>query len=342
MMALIFGLTNPFESATVYAGDLNDEPIGARITLAKDRILVFTDTVARQASVAYPLASSTNPAADDFLRQPPADYNGYGLLITSDIFFNNGTSLTGAAGIGSVRLTEKGTLTAAYVRLDSHDGQSRQGDDYVLRSNEYFVGYSQRLTEYLAVGGEVQFTDSTLKIGDTFLGLPRDTESDTFGVGFDIGVLVALHETFTIGVHGGVKWDRTKTDGTITTPGPPIPIRLRDTTNISEARVGLGWRPTKQIGVYTDLQYVHLDDDMGTTEVGRLYVGTEIFPTPTLALRLGGVFDTQPQAGITAGIGFYGIKGVPIELAYAYNTFTEVRQEFGRAHLLSLSVVFLF
>ncbi len=322
-------------------GDFTDEPIGARITLAKDRIQVFTDTIARQASVAYPLASATNPAADDFVRTKPADYTGYGLLITSEVFFNNGTTITGGGGIGSVRLPEAGTLSAAYVRFDSHDGQSRQGDDYVLRSNEFFLGYSHRLKEFLAVGVEVQLTDSTLKIGDTFLGFERDTESDTFGVGLDLGVLVALHETFTVGVQGGIKWDRTKTDGQVMLPAP-VPIRLKDTTEISEVKLGVGWRPKPSLGIYVDLQHVHLEDDLGTTELGRMFVGTEAIISPTQALRFGGVFDTLGEAGVSAGLGYYGIEGVSVEFAYAYNTFPEVRKEFGRGHIVSFSVIWLF
>ncbi len=339
---IVGGLAVAVAAGGAYGGDMRHEPIGARITLAKDRILVFTDTNARQASVAYPLASSTNPAADDFVRTPPADYDGYGLLINSDLFFNNGTSLGGFAAVGSARLDGAGTLTAAYVRLDSHDGTSRQGDKYTLRSNELFIGYSRRLREFLSVGFEVQFTDSTLKIDDMFAGVfPRHTDSSTFGVGFDVGVLVALHETVTVGLHGGVKWDRTDTDGRVLAPGP-VPIDLNDTTEISEIRCGIGWRPTQRLGFYADGQFVHLEDDLGNTDIGRFYVGAEILPNKQWALRVGGVFDTQPQAGVSVGVGYYGIQGLTVELAYTYNTFPEVRHEFGRANLVSASVVLLF
>lgn len=339
---MAIGIVTQSFVSTLLAGDLSDEPVGARISLAKDRILLFTDAVARQASAGYPMASSTNPAADDFLRTPPADYQGYGLVLTSDVFFEVGTYVTAFSTIGAVRLEEAGTLTAALVRLDSFDGHSRQNDDYALRSNELFLGYSQHLTEWLAIGVEMQLTDSTLKIDDTVSGLPRHTESDTFGVGFNVGLLVALHESFTIGLHGGVKWDRTDTDGKVTPAGPAILIDLHDTTEVTKLRLGMVWRADPQLALSADIEYVHLDDDFGTTEVGRFYVGTEYFFKPTLAFRFGVVLDTQPQAGVTAGMGYYGIENVPIELAYAFNTFPEVRREFGRAHLMSLSIVFLF
>lgn len=325
-----------------WGGELRNEPVGARITLAKDRILIFTDTVARQASVAYPLASSTNPAADDFVRTAPIDYKAYGLLINSNVFFNNGGGVTGTAGIGSVRFEDAGAVTVAYVFLDSHEGNSRQGDDFALRSNEFLLGYSHRITDYLAVGGEVQFTDSKLHIQDTFMGLPRRSKSDTFGVGFDVGVLMALHETFFVGLHGGIKWDDTDTEGAVELPGTQIPFQLSDTMQISEIRWGIGWRPKPVFGAYVDWQYVHVEDDFGTTEVGRMFVGTEFAPNEDLMLRASVVFDTQPQAGFSVGLGYYGFKRVPLEMAYTYNTFPEVSREFGRAHLLSLSAVVLF
>ncbi len=322
-------------------GDFSDEPVGARITLAKERILIFTDAIARQASAAYPYSSATNPASDDFVRTPPADYKGYVLPITSDIFFDNGTTVAGVAGIASVRLPEAGSIKGAFVRLDSHDGRSRQGDEFILRSNEVLLSYSRQFGPKFAVGGKLRLTDATLVIRDTFAGSPRHTESNTNGVGFDAGMIVAASPRLTLGIHGGLKWDKTNTEGSIST-GPPVLLGLKDTAQLSEVRAGLGWKASDQLSIYTDLQYVHMENDFGTTEVGRLSVGGEFFATPVLALRLGGVVDTLPQVGVAAGLGYYGIKGATVELAYAYNTFPEVRREFGRAHLISFSYVLLF
>ncbi len=333
-------IVSGFPNEPARGGDLSNEPVSTRIVLAKQRILVFTDANARQASAALPMASSTNPAADDF-RIPPVDYNGFGLGLTSDVFFNNGVSVTGLAAIGAMRLPEAGTITAAYVRLDSHEGNSRQGDQYALRSNELFLGYAHRVAEFLAIGGEVQISDSTLDINNISMGVPSATETESLGAGFNLGAQMALSETFMVGLHGGVKWDRADTVGSAFIPGP-VPVDISDTIQTSEVRAGLGWRPVREVGLYSDWQYLHMDSDLGTTEVGRWYLGGEVLPTPQLALRAGAVLDTQPQLGIAAGVGYYGIQGVPIELAYAYNTFPEVRREFGRAHLISFSVVFLF
>jgi hypothetical protein len=333
-------------SVVCSGGDLSDQPVGPRISLAKDRILVFTDTIARQASVAYPTAASANPAADDFLRRPPVDYDGYGLFITSEVLFEDSGYTTGYAGIGAVRLPEAGAITVAVVRLDSHGGVTNQDDHIDIRSNEVFLGYSHRLSETLSLGGEIHLTDSTLEI-ESFPGFPLETASDTLGVGFDLGVMAAISETVTVGLHGGMKWDRSETDGVATLPGPPdgpgpLPVDITDTALITDLRAGVGWRPVEHWGLYADGQWVHYGDDSATIDIGRVYVGSELFLSKNLALRVGTVVDTQPQIGVSAGLGYYGIARMPIELGYAYNTFPEVRKEFGRAHLFSLSFVLLF
>lgn len=333
-------------SAVCLAGDMGDKPLGPRISITKDRILVFTDTIARQASVAYPTAASTNPAADDFLREPPVDYEAYGLFITSEVLFEDSGYTTGYGGIGSVRLTDAGAITVAVVRLDSHAGKTNQDDFVDLRSNEVFVGYSHRLSDTLSLGGELHFTDSTLEL-DTFAGFPVSTRSDTFGVGFDLGVMAALSETITVGLHGGMKWDRSETRGVAMLPPPPggpgpLPVDFEDTALITDLRAGIGWRPVEHFGLYADGHWVHYNDDSATIDIGRVYLGTELYVSEDIALRLGTAADTEPQIGVSAGIGYYGFDNVPIEFAYTYNTFPEVRREFGRAHLFSLSIVVLF
>jgi hypothetical protein len=45
---------------------------------------------------------------------------------------------------------------------------------------------------------------------------------------------------------------------------------------------------------------------------------------------------------VSTGVGFYPTKYFQAELAYVYNAFPEVRKEFGRAHLISLSLAFVF
>jgi hypothetical protein len=131
-------------------------------------------------------------------------------------------------------------------------------------------------------------------------------------------------------------------------PPPPfgvdrVDVTLRDDTRSTSVRGGVGWRPAETFEAYADLQYLHLDNhDQGAVDVGRLFLGLEILPIKALALRVGGSLDTAGAATLSAGVGIYASKRVQGELAYVYNAFPEVRREFGRAHLVSASLVVAF
>ncbi|HEU5188121.1 MAG TPA: hypothetical protein VFX14_00375, partial [Methylomirabilota bacterium] len=68
----------------------------------------------------------------------------------------------------------------------------------------------------------------------------------------------------------------------------------------------------------------------------------EYLPVQFLALRAGSSVDTDRQFTASTGLGFYPTKYFQAELAYVYNAFPEVRKEFGRAHLISLSLAVVF
>ena len=73
-----------------------------------------------------------------------------------------------------------------------------------------------------------------------------------------------------------------------------------------------------------------------------MFAGVEYLPIQILALRLGGSADTDRQLTLSTGVGFYPTKYFQAELAYVYNAFPEIRKEFGRAHLISLSLATVF
>jgi len=73
-----------------------------------------------------------------------------------------------------------------------------------------------------------------------------------------------------------------------------------------------------------------------------MFSGVEYLPVQIVALRLGGSVDTDGQLTVSAGVGFYPTKYLQAELAYVYNAFPEIRKEFGRAHLISLSLAIVF
>jgi opacity protein-like surface antigen len=334
------------------AGDLSDENFGLRIGLALDRASTFTDVVALSASTAYPYLSSVNPAAGDFLREPPNEFRFIGTLTGAYVAFNNGSSITAGAASATYRLPSAGTFLASYTRIDSQDVEGHQGDHFTLRSNELRLTYSHLLDKWITLGGSVRLSESRLSRSSLFDDFPLHTSTESLGVEGSIGVLVAPHKNWLVGILVALGWTRGETTGFVDFPPEPFgpgltPIDLTDNTRSLNIRGGLGWRPSEKFSAYADWQYLRLknvrigsSDD--SADVGRMFAGVEYLPVQVLALRLGGSADTDRQFTLSTGVGFYPTEHFQAELAYVYNAFPEVRKEFGRAHLISLSLAFVF
>ena len=334
------------------AGDLSDETFGLRLGLALDRSSTFTDVIALSASTAYPYLSSVNPAAGDFLREPPNEFRFIGTLTGAYVAFNNGSSITAGAASATYRLPSAGTFLASYTRIDSQDVEGHQGDHFTLRSNELRLTYSHRLEQWIAVGGAVRLTQSRVSTSSLFADFPLHTSTESLGIEGSAGVLVALHRHWLLGFFAGLGWARGETTGFVDLPPPPFgpgltDVDFTDNTRSLNIRGGLGWRPSDKFGAYVDWQYLRLknvrigsSDD--SADVGRMFAGFEYLPVQYFALRAGSSVDTDGQFTASTGVGFYPTKYFQAELAYVYNAFPEVRKDFGRAHLISLSLAVVF
>ena len=340
---------------SAWAGDLSDEPFAFRVSLSLDRTAAFSDVLARQASLAHPLGSSDNPATDDFLRDPPFDMRAVVPINTNQVIFESGAWLTSFSVTTGYRLEDRGTLSFTYVRNDTQATGSEDAMNDALRSNEFNFGYSHKVSPWLALGGGVSITDSTLAVDELIggiipgVGIRSQTHSDSIGVSFSLGALVALSEQWFVGLSGDMGWSRSETDGVALIPsGPPpapliaSPVDITDTTHARAVGWGVGWRPSREVGVYSDWLYRHLESDQGSVDVGRWLLGVEVFLKPELVVRAGLSLDTFEEISLSTGVGYYGIEGLPLEIGYVYNAFPEVHPETGRAHLVSLSAVFVF
>lgn len=334
------------------AGDLSEEAFGLRLGLALDRTSTYTDVIGLSASTAYPYLSSVNPAAGDFLREPPNEFRFAGGLSGAYVGFNNGSSVLAGAASATYRLPSAGTFLASYTRIDSQDVEGHQGDHFTLRSNELRLTYSHLLETWITLGGSVRLSQSRLSMSGLFSDFPLHTSTESLGVEASIGVLAAPHKDWLVGLLVARGWVRGETTGFVDFPPPPFgpgftTIDFSDNTRSLNVRGGVGWRPSEKFSAYADWQYLHLrnvrsgaSDD--NAEVGRLFAGAEYSPIQILVLRVGGSVDTDRQFTVSTGVGFYPSKYFQAELAYVYNAFPEIRKEFGRAHLISLSLGFAF
>jgi hypothetical protein len=323
------------------------EPVDFRIALALDRASVFTDALARAATAAYPYGSSTNPAADDFLRKPPNDFDlvlsGTGTLVQ----FGNGSALSGASTAVSWRPGFGGTLTAIYARTDSRGVESSQGDHFALHSDEITLRYSRLVVDAVSLGIGGKLTSSTMGLNDVFFDSPRRITTEALGFEGQAGVVARVHAHWLLGLFGTVGHSRSETHVTAFLPPPPFGPDIQRVTAKDEVwsvnvKGGVGWNPADWFGFFADLQYLQFIGRQQAAEVGRLFAGVEVFPVKSLALRAGGIVDTQGQVSASTGLGIYLSKMLQGELAYSYNTFPEVRREFGPAHVFSASLIVVY
>src|SRR5258706_2486862 len=161
-IATYSGVFFPCMITHVRGGDLRNTPVPFRINLSLDRVSSYTDTIARSASAAHPLGSSVNPASYDFLRDPPFDFKGVGAFTSNIGVFNRGMWANGLSANAAYRLTEAGTISALFVRTDSHNAVSEQGDEFFLRSNQFSLGYSQRILQNFSLGANTRITEGSL------------------------------------------------------------------------------------------------------------------------------------------------------------------------------------
>jgi hypothetical protein len=326
------------------AGELEEAPFGLRLGLATDRASSFTDVVGLAASAAYPYASSVNPAAGDFFRIPPYDYRVVGTLTGNYVAFEDSGWVTAGAGSITYRVPSAGTIIMSYTRLDSHDARSRQGDRFVLRSDDVAVRYSDRFGDGIAVGGGIRLSRSSLGYSSRLEGFPVDTDTDSKGFEIQAGALAPIGREWLVGLSAAAGWNDADTEGEVAVPAPfgPLPIAFNDFTRSKNIRAGLGWRPSESLGFYGDVQYLELRIDEEAVDSVRGFAGVEYLPITAIALRLGASADSHGEVTAHAGLGVYPWKFAQFELAYVYNAFPELRREFGRAHLFSASFALVF
>jgi hypothetical protein len=334
------------------ASSLTEEPFGLRLTMALDRGAAFTDITGLAASVAYPYASSQNPAGGDFLREGVNAFRFAGTLTGLHVALAKGSSLHAIAPSATIRFEHAGTLIVEYAHFESHDLLSHQGDAFGLEGDRLGLWYSQRVSSAIVVGGRVDFLQSTVRAKSTVADFPIDTRTESLGIEFAVGMLASLTEHWLLGLSGGAGWTRNSNRGTIDFPPPPFafgPERFSfdDNTRSLNFRGGIAWRPIDAFGAYTELQYLHARTvshaagDNGA-DVFRGRFGVEWLPRPFVALRAGLTVDSDRQVSPSAGVGLYPVKYFQAEFAYVYNAFPEVRKEFGRGHLVSASVSLVF
>jgi len=198
------------------------------------------------------------------------------------------------------------------------------------------VQWGKHLTEDFGLGLNFNYSSSevTNKIGtDKYI----DSSSDSYGV--RAGALYRLAKNLL----GGIVVDYSQSPATTTTydiwgglaGGDKVE---KDTTKQFMLRVGPSYEYRKDSTVNLDYQYSSLKNDTGNMEIHRMFAGIDHRIVDALFLRAGVALDNKGNTSWTGGLGIYPLKELSIDVGYQYDMFPEIREEFGRSHLLTISI----
>ena len=338
MVGVVAGLLALSLSGGVSEGwDWLGAPFDLRLGLALDRNSAFTDVVGLSASAAYPYGSSVNLANSDFLRAPPNEFKiavtGTGIYVP----FETSTYTTAGAGSVSFRFDDAGTAMGIYSNSGSHDAHSTQGDNYRLNSQDFTIRYGQLAMPRLALGGEFKVTESSLTFEPGgFQEFPVHTKTNATGYDSRVGALVAH------GRSGMVLCGHGRTRGRSHRSRRPGEDQLQYLHPVDQLADGRGLASLGEVQRVSRLGVLPAMERRGFRLRGARVRGRRVHALARARLARRRIRRQVGKTTASAGIGFYGVKHLLFELAYVYNAFSEIRQEFGVAHLVSSSIVIFY
>ena len=122
------------------------EPYLLRLAFALERASNYPDTAARLASLAFPGGSSANPAGDSF-ESVRATAFSFPVTVTSINAFSQSDAVINAIALSSrVRADDRNVWSPAYAYTATTDSRNAFGLENSLRSHEFFLGYSSRVS----------------------------------------------------------------------------------------------------------------------------------------------------------------------------------------------------
>jgi hypothetical protein len=324
-----------------YADGFDDKDFSLRFPAALSRFSSYADVAATGgASAGSKWPSSVNPASTAWQSIP----GSYHLSLNpqySAIMFQEGTVLQVMSESVTKEFEKFGTVQVSLAQVRSNDRAMQVQppvDDFKF---SYDMNYAQaqwgkRFTDDFALGGNFNYSSSevTNKIGaDKYI----DSSSDTYG--FRAGALYCLAANLL----GGIVVDYSQSPSTTTTydlwgglaGGDKV---ANDTTKQFMVRAGPSYEYRKDSTVNLDYQYSSLKNDKGNMEVHRMFAGIDHRIVDALFVRGGFALDNHGNTSWTGGLGIYPLKELSIDVGYQYDMFPEIRSEFGRSHLVTISI----
>ena len=321
-----------------YADGFEDKDFSLRFPAALSRFSSYADVAATGgASAGSKWQSSVNPAATGWQNLP----GSYHLSLNpqySAIMFQEGTVLHVISESVTKEFEKFGTLQVSLAQVRSNDRAIRAPvPDYKFSYDMNYaqVQWGKRFIDDFALGGNLNYSSSEVinKIGtDKYL----DSSSDSYDV--RVGTLYRIAENLL----GGLVIDYSQSPSKTTTYdifGLGIgDVRVDDKTKQFTLRAGPSYEYRKDSTVNLDYQYSSLKNDTGNMEVHRVFAGIDHRIIDALFVRGGFALDNEGNKSWTCGLGIYPLKQLSIDVGYQYDMFPEIQSEFGRSHLLTISI----
>lgn len=322
------------------AGDFDDKDFSLRFPAALTRFSSYADVAAvGGASAGSKWQTSVNPAATAW----QAMTGSFQLSLNpqySAIKFKEGTILNVTSESLTKELGALGTLQLSLAQVRSNEDYVRQD---VMGSRMKFSNemdymqfqWGKRLSDDFALGANFNYSSSEVKYKLFDLKLVEST-SDSYGM--RVGGLYRIAKNLL----GGVVAEYSRSPSETTTYdifgfgfGD---IRVDDTTKQFVLRAGPSFEYAKDSTINLDYQYGYFENDTGKMEVHRVFAGIDHRIMDALFVRGGVALDKEGNTSWTCGLGIYPLKQLSIDVGYQYDMFPEIESEFGRSHLLTVSL----
>ena len=323
------------------AGAYEHKSFSLRLPAALSRFATFGDVAGvGGASAGSKWSTSTNPAALDWL-----DIKGANHMSVSGqynkVFFDNGSEMDIWAESYSIDAGEYGTFLLAGIQLSTNKGVMRNDYDFYMTNDGIVAQWAKKITDDWALGFGFNYSKSVVRNNLNDVPIVK-SKSDVYGI--RLGTLHRLSEKVLGGLVVDYGWSRDRTLY-YAIPAWGIMAESHDYDNSQQllVRPGVSFEYMKDGTAYLDYQFGTFWNKEGTLNVHRVCAGIEqgffewVFP------RVGVTAD--PAVGSfswTCGVGLYPTTWVSVEIAYQYDMFTEIVEEFGRSHTFNISLCFEF
>ena len=315
--------------------DMNDKDFSLRFPAALSRFSSYADVAAvGGASAGSKWQSSVNPASTGWQSMP----GSYHLSLSpqySSIIFQKGTVLHVISESVTKEFEKFGTFQASLAQVRSNDRTNRQGINFSYDMDYMQVQWGKKLSDNFALGGNFNYSSSevTNKINTYKLA---DSSSDSYG--FRAGVLYRVAENLLGGLVVDYSWSPSKTTIYDVFGSGMGDFSAKDKTKQFSLRPGLSYEYKKDSTVNLDYHYGSFENNTGKLEVHRFFAGIDHRIVDALFVRAGVALDNFGNASWTGGLGIYPFKQLSVDVGYQNNMFPEIRNEFGRAHLATISI----